>query len=89
MIDGVKNKLQNETNYANDSNRNFLTCGLSSVANSYKDQFNQELFSGIKSETTGIKFKKDGQPDIELTPGRFLDLVASICKKIPVIKKLV
>ena len=72
--------------FENDNNRKFLSCGLSSVAESYKSQFNHDVFNGIEGETTGIKFKKDGQPDIELTPGRMIDIVASICKKVPVLQ---
>jgi hypothetical protein len=89
MIDGVQAKLRNEYEFENNNNRKFLTCGLSSVANTYQAQFNQDVFNGIKSETTGIKFKKDGQPDIELTPGRSLDIFASFCKKVPVLKLFV
>ena len=89
MIDTVRNKLREDTSFIiNDNNQKFFNCKMQDISINYGPQFTSSTFdfSSIKGETTGIKFKKDGQPDIELTPGRFLDIAASICKKVPVFK---
>lgn len=93
MIDFAKNELSDDSHRKKDGfvdrNAKFFTCSLFFIADSYRDQFNQDVFNNINGETTGIKFGKNCQPEEEVTAQYVLKSVQSVLRGVPVLGRLI